>query len=86
MATDVEVVDASVVRPRRAKKASTASPQPEAAVREEPGATGGLKYVARRPLKIGSKKFKPGDEVPEAASWTRVEAWVRSGYIDEVEV
>lgn len=79
----VEVVDASVVRPKPVKKAAKAA---EPVVREEPGATGGVKYVARRPLKIGAKKFKPGDLVPEAASWTRVEAWVRSGYIDEVEV
>lgn len=84
MTADVEVVDAASVRP---KKVSTAKPvaKPES-VREEPGATGSVRYVARRPLKIGSKKFKPGDPVPEAASWTRVEAWVRSGYIDEVEV
>lgn len=86
MAVDVEVVDATTVRPKRAAKASTTSPQKQAAPREEPGATGGVQYVARRPLKVGAKKFKPGDVVPEAASWTRVEAWVRSGYIDEVEI
>lgn len=77
---DVEVVDVDAVRPRR-KKA-----QSEPVVREEPGATGGVKYVARRALKVGSRRYKPGDVVPEAASWTRVEAWVRSGYIDEVEI
>jgi hypothetical protein len=87
VAAEVEVVDASTVRPKRAKKASTAPVQKaEPVVRDEPGATGGVKYVARRPLKIGAKKFKPGDAVPEAASWTRVEAWVRSGYIEEVEI
>lgn len=85
MTTEVEVVDAAVVRPRAAKKPSRKSQTP-ASPRVEPGATGGVQYVARRPLKIGAKKFKPGDLVPEAASWTRVEAWVRSGYIDEVEV
>lgn len=85
--SEVEVVDASAVRPKRTKKASTTSVQKsEPVAREEPGATGGVKYVARRQLKIGAKRFKPGDAVPEAASWTRVEAWVRSGYIEEVEI
>lgn len=45
----------------------------------------GPKYVARKPMTIGEKKFKIGDLVPEAAKWPRVEAWVRSGYIDVVE-
>jgi hypothetical protein len=82
VAAGVEVVDTAAMKPRkpRAEKPKQAEP------REEPGATGGVRYIARRPLKIGSKKFKPGDPVPEAASWTRVEAWIRSGYIDEVEV
>jgi hypothetical protein len=43
-------------------------------------------YIARKPIKIGAKKFKIGDVVPEANSWTRVESWVRSGYLDVVEV
>jgi hypothetical protein len=34
---------------------------------------------------IGDKKIKIGDSVPEARKWPRVEAWVRSGYIDIVE-
>jgi len=77
--TGVEVVDAALVKPRRVRKNAPAE-------RSEPGATGGVKFIARRPMKIGQKRFRPGDEVPEAASWTRVESWIRSGYIDEVEV
>lgn len=76
--TDVELVDEAALKPRKPRK--------KAAPREEPGATGGVKFVARRPMKIGAKKFRPGDEVPEAASWTRVESWIRSGYLDQVEV
>ena len=51
----------------------------------KPKRPSGPKYVARKPMTIGSKKIKVGDLVPEAAKWPRVEAWVRSGYIDVVE-
>jgi len=39
-------------------------------------------YVARKPMQIGSRKIKPGETVPEAGSWPRVESWVRAGYLD----
>ena len=66
-----EVVTSDQVRPRPvAKKAARPA---------------GPKYVARKPMTIGDKKIKIGDLVPEAAKWPRVEAWVRSGYIDVVE-
>ena len=45
----------------------------------------GPRYVARKPMVIGDKKIRIGDLVPEASAWPRVEAWVRSGYIDIVE-
>lgn len=54
-------------------------------VKPKPVEPVGPQYVARKPMTLGVKKIKPGDLVPEAASWPRVEAWVRSGYIDVVE-
>jgi hypothetical protein len=45
----------------------------------------GPKYVARKPMQIGSRKIKIGDVVPEAGSWPRVESWIRSGYLDVKE-
>ena len=42
-------------------------------------------YVARRRLKIGTEYREQGQQVPEAESWTRVEAWVHAGFIDKVE-
>lgn len=43
---------------------------------------GGVSYVARKPMTIGDRKVRVGDVVPEAGSWPRVEAWVRSGFLD----
>ena len=79
---ELETVPAAQARPKRVRK-RTVKPQAEV---QTPGATGGVVYICRKPLKIGAKKFKPGDKVPEANSWTRVESWVRSGYLDAVEV
>ena len=67
-----ELVSSDQVRPRPAAKKAAAK-------------QAGPKYVARKPMQIGDKKIKIGDLVPEAAKWPRVEAWVRSGYIDVVE-
>jgi len=78
---DLETVPVEQVRPRRTRKAKQ-----DKELTQTPGATGGVVYVCRRPLKIGSKKFKIGDAIPEANGWTRVESWVRAGYIDAVEV
>jgi hypothetical protein len=38
-------------------------------------------YRALRRLVVGKKVYKPGQVVPEATSWTRVEAWVRSRHL-----
>jgi hypothetical protein len=46
----------------------------------------GPRYVARKPMQLGGRKIKVGDVVSEAGSWPRVESWVRSGYLDLVEV
>lgn len=45
----------------------------------------GPRYVARKPMQIGGRKIKVGEVVPEAASWPRVESWVRSGYLNVEE-
>ena len=45
----------------------------------------GPHYVALKKMQIGSRKIRPGDNVPEADSWPRVESWIRSGYIELVE-
>lgn len=42
-------------------------------------------YVARKPMRIGDRKIRIGESVPEAGSWLRVEAWLRSGYLDVKE-
>lgn len=42
----------------------------------------GYKYVARKTLRLNGRTIKPGTDVPEAASWPRVESWVRAGYLD----
>lgn len=39
--------------------------------------------VGRKPLKVGDKYLQPGEVVPEAHTWPRVEAWVRSGWLKE---
>jgi hypothetical protein len=78
---ELETIPSEQVRPRRSRKAK----QPKE-LTATPGATGGVQYVARKPVKIGDRKYMPGEVVPGAASWTRVESWVRSGYIDPVEV
>lgn len=69
-----EEVSSDQVRPRQTRKRAAAKPRPV-----------GPQYVARKPMKIGEKKIKIGDPVPEAHSWPRVEAWVRAGYLDVVE-
>jgi hypothetical protein len=41
-------------------------------------------YRAVTLLTVGDKVFKPGDVVPEAASWPRVDSWVRARRIELV--
>jgi hypothetical protein len=79
---DLETIPSEQVRPR----ARTRKPKQPVEAAAAPGPTDGVTYIARKPIKIGAKKFKIGDVVPEANSWTRVESWVRSGYLDVVEV
>lgn len=37
--------------------------------------------VGRRQLKVGEETRQPGDPIPEAAQWPRLESWLRSGAI-----
>lgn len=37
--------------------------------------------VGRRPLKVGDETRQPGEPIPEAAEWTRLESWLRSGAV-----
>ncbi len=43
-------------------------------------------YRASRELKMGAGYRYPGDLVPEAATWFRVESFVHTGYLREVDV
>lgn len=71
-AAAIEAEASDQVRPRRGRPPKAKVPA-------------GPRYVARKPMKIGERKIKIGDDVPEAGSWPRVEAWIRAGYIDVVE-
>lgn len=42
-------------------------------------------YRVLRPLTVADKQYKPGDVIPEAMSWPRVDAWVRARKIEFVE-
>jgi hypothetical protein len=64
----------------------TRHPSPAAV---SPPAAGGARsfekvYVARRILKIGKARIMPGQVVPGAEKWPRLESWVRAGAVEEV--
>ncbi|CAB4194561.1 hypothetical protein UFOVP1264_16 [uncultured Caudovirales phage] len=40
-------------------------------------------YVAMKPLIVDQKHYEPGDVVPEANSWLRIESWIRARFIKE---
>jgi len=35
-------------------------------------------------MKVDGKQLMPGDPVPQASGWLRVESWVRAGFLNEV--
>jgi hypothetical protein len=35
-------------------------------------------------MKVNGTTRMPGDPVPEAEEWLRVESWVRAGFLNEV--
>lgn len=41
-------------------------------------------YRARKRMQAQGTVYQPGDLVPPAASWTRVESYVRAGWLEEV--
>jgi len=41
-------------------------------------------YLALRPMQVEDELRLPGDLVPEAATWARVQFWVEAGYIREL--
>ena len=41
-------------------------------------------YTARKKMKVDGQQLKPGDVVPGAGEWLRVESWVRAGFLNEV--
>jgi hypothetical protein len=45
-----------------------------------------ITYAARRRLDIPPGFREPGELVPEAHDWFRLESWLHTGYIVEVEV
>lgn len=69
----VETVSEPVEAVKPAKKA--AKKAAKSAVKSGPV------YVARKKITVKGKVYRPGDVVPEANEWTRVETWVRSGYL-----
>jgi hypothetical protein len=34
-------------------------------------------------MKVSGRQLQPGDDVPEAQDWLRVESWVRAGFLNE---
>ena len=70
--TDVELPfeDAPAAKPKRApaKKAAAKPVEP----------AGKVYLCGAKPLRMGAMILEPGDPVPGAAGWPRVDAWVRA--------
>lgn len=43
----------------------------------------GKTFVANKRLRYQGKWYEPGDVIPGADTWPRVESWLRQGYIKE---
>ena len=65
-----EIAPVAPVAKKAAKKSSKKIEKPVGPV-----------YIACRKLTVKGKIYRPGDVVPEANSWTRIETWVRTGYL-----
>lgn len=67
-----------------APKRRTRKKAPEAVVEAtEPGSADTMVFVAARPMKRNGVSIKIGDVIEDAASWPRLESWVRAGYLKE---
>lgn len=42
-------------------------------------------YIAKRVMTVNGERRFPGDPVPEAAEWLRVESYLRARWIEEIE-
>lgn len=40
-------------------------------------------YIAARRMQRNGEVIKIGDVLPDAASWPRLESWIRAGYVKE---
>jgi hypothetical protein len=41
-------------------------------------------YIAKKPMKVGDAMLEPGQTVPGAAGWPRIDVWVNTGYVEPV--
>lgn len=78
----------TTAKPRRARAKKAAASQPS--VRRGPKKPQPPYYVALKHMDLTRKNgrrvhYKPGDIVPEAKDWLRVESWVRSRHLELVE-
>lgn len=40
-------------------------------------------FVAARPMKRNGVTIRVGDVIADAASWPRLESWIRAGYVKQ---
>jgi len=43
-----------------------------------------MAYRALKPLLVGDVQKQPGDLVPEAMDWANLQAWISTGYLEEI--
>jgi hypothetical protein len=67
-----------------ASESESASEPPEPPADEAPGAAE-KKYRALKRMQAMGNVYQPGDLVPPAGSWVRVESYVRAGWLEEVD-
>jgi hypothetical protein len=67
-----------------ANETSEAEPEdetePEAEPEDEP-ADDGPQYATTKRIRYRGKWYEPGEVLPGAGKWPRIESWVRTGYV-----